>query len=96
MKQRRTLRNLVEHKWCILKQKAISFWKHETLVGHVINQQFQVQQAAEKFVTMHEAQNSAVLAIKQTCSEMMAVMPRACPPATPTNHLSITCPPPDP
>jgi hypothetical protein len=72
MKQRRMLRNLVEHKWCILKQKAISFWKHETLVGHVINQQFQVQQAAEKFVTMHEAQNSAVLAIKQTCSEMMA------------------------
>jgi hypothetical protein len=72
MKQRRTLRNLVEHKWCILKQKAISFWRHETLVGHVIDQQFQVQQAAEKFVTMHEAQNSAVLAIKQTCSEMMA------------------------
>ncbi len=72
IKCQRTLQSFLQHKNHILIQKAISFWKHETLVSHVINQQLQVQQAADKFVNMHEAQNEAVLAIKLTCSEMMA------------------------
>ena len=72
IKHNRALCGFVERKKQNSKQKVISFWKHETLVCHIINQQFQVQQAAAKFVAMHEAQNGAVLEIKQTCSKIMA------------------------
>jgi hypothetical protein len=68
---RRTLQNLVQRKQQIFSQKLISSWKHEALAGHIMKQQYQVQQAAEKFITMHETQNEAVSAIKQTCSQMM-------------------------
>jgi hypothetical protein len=72
IKHHRMIYSFLQHKKNFLFQKAFSFWKHETLVNHIVKQQFQVQQAAEKFVKMHEAQNEAVSAIKQTCSEMMA------------------------
>jgi hypothetical protein len=67
----RMLRNIVLRKKHICFQKIISLWKHEALAGHILKQQYQVQQAAEKFVTMHEAQNEAVSVIKQTCSQMI-------------------------
>jgi len=72
VQHQRALHRLVQRKNQILFQKLISLWKHETLVSHIFSQRFQVQHAAEKFMTMHEAQNGAVLAIKQTCFEMMS------------------------
>jgi hypothetical protein len=67
----RMLFNLLQRKKRILSQKIISLWRHEALSCHITEQHHQVQQAAEKFITMHEAQNDAVSAIKQTCSQMM-------------------------
>jgi hypothetical protein len=72
IKYQRKIHSFLQHKKHFLFQKAFSFWKQETLVNHIVKQQFQVQQAAEKFVKMHEAQNEAVSAIKHTCSEMIA------------------------
>jgi hypothetical protein len=68
----RSFLNCMQRKQRVHLQKTMSSWKHEALISHIINQQHEVQHAAEKFVTMHEAQNDAVSAIKQTCAQMMS------------------------